>query len=272
MTNPNTLEDWKLRCERLEQQLSERNDAIAYLQRVSSDTATRSLRRSLDLIAMIAERDRFVSEVERLLVEKGRLVDQLSALNTQLTSMVNTDALTGANNRRRIVDVLEEEIRRHQRYRTMVSAILFDIDHFKLFNDNYGHAVGDEVLVHVSSLVRRNIRSVDSFGRYGGEEFLIVLPETGLENGRIVAQKLRAIIRDTPLDARKHELRVTASFGVVELLGVDTLESMIKRADFAMYESKSHGRDRVTMATLRLSSAPSSPEDSSSSRIKCIAG
>jgi diguanylate cyclase (GGDEF)-like protein len=243
---------------------------VAYLREVSSETAKRSLRRSNDLIAMVEERNRAMAEIERLLDEKQHLIEQLSTVNAQLSLMANTDPLTGICNRRRTIEVLSSEISRYQRYGSKVSVLLFDIDNFKLFNDTHGHQVGDNVLKHVSSLVSRHIRSADTFGRYGGEEFVIVLPETDLESGTIVAQKLRNLIRHAPLETRRHDLRVTASFGVTECLEVDTVETVLKRVDHAMYEAKAQGRDRVMMAILRLSSSPASPEASSSSLIECI--
>jgi diguanylate cyclase (GGDEF)-like protein len=249
MSATNPTDEWKRRCEELERLLQARDDAIAYFQRVSSETAQRSLRRSNDLVIIIEERNRAVADAEGLLLEKQRLIEQLRVLNGQLAAMANTDPLTGVCNRRRVVELLESEIRRQRRYESKISVVLFDIDHFKAFNDTHGHLIGDEVLKHTCHLVRRNIRGTDTLGRYGGEEFLLLLPETQIENAVNVARKLCNIIRETPLTAEHRKLCVTASFGVTNCSTSDTVETILNRADQAMYAAKMHGRDCI-MTTL----------------------
>ena len=124
-----------------------------------------------------------------------------------------------------------------------MSLILLDIDFFKSVNDEYGHQVGDEVLKEVSSIIMENVREHDTSVRWGGEEFLMLLPETDLEGAKIVAEKIRNTICNKKLT--KNDLNVTASFGVAIMNNKDTEESFIARTDEALYEAKESGRNKV---------------------------
>ncbi len=123
-----------------------------------------------------------------------------------------------------------------------LSIIIFDIDHFKKINDTYGHLVGDTVLQQVSEVVRSNIRESEYFVRWGGEEFIILLPGTGLQGAQMVAEKIRRAIEAKEFDTVG---KVTCSFGVTQLLSDDTISSFIERADEALYEAKHGGRNQV---------------------------
>jgi diguanylate cyclase (GGDEF)-like protein len=120
---------------------------------------------------------------------------------------------------------------------------MLDIDHFKDFNDNYGHPVGDIVLIGLSDLISRSIRSGDLFARWGGEEFVLLLPDSNLESAHNAADKLRLLVSDT--DLAKVPSRVTVSIGVIQLAEDDTLKSIMERVDHALYEAKEGGRNRV---------------------------
>ena len=153
-----------------------------------------------------------------------------------------TDRLTGLPNRLKLDETFEHEIERAIRYPHALSIIIFDIDHFKQVNDTHGHQVGDAVLVAMSGLVRSHIRNIDMLGRWGGEEFLIICPETGMEGARKLAENLRAAIAacDFPTVGQK-----TASFGVTEMGVGDGEDDMVRRADDALYRAKEGGRNRV---------------------------
>jgi diguanylate cyclase (GGDEF)-like protein len=122
---------------------------------------------------------------------------------------------------------------------------MFDIDFFKHINDSFGHDVGDKVLKAVAKMVSENIRNTDIFARYGGEEFIIIAPETTKEDAKILAEKLRSLIRNLHFE---EGINVTCSFGVASLEKHDTKETLLKRADEALYEAKKTGRNKVVVA------------------------
>ena len=159
-----------------------------------------------------------------------------------LLSQARTDRLTGINNRGHAEESLVKEIERSQRYRNPLSVILFDIDHFKSFNDTYGHDVGDLVLQEVARLAGNAIRATDVIGRWGGEEFLIILSETGVENAMIVAENVRKTVESARFDFAQS---VTISAGVSEFARRDTPQTLVKRADDALYTAKETGRNRI---------------------------
>ena len=183
----------------------------------------------------------------------GSLLARVKILADRLEAMASTDVLTGVMNRRAVTTLLHAEMERSRRYASHISIILFDIDHFKRVNDSHGHAVGDEILCEIASLADSVSRSTDAVGRWGGEEFLLVLPETQLEDASLFAERLRGTIAEW--SSPTCELNVTCSFGVAEFVAkVDDFESLVTRADEAMYEAKETGRDRVI--TSRVSAAP----------------
>ena len=167
---------------------------------------------------------------------------ELGEKNDQLYKMAITDQLTGLNNRSRLDQVLFSEIERASRYDVKFSVILFDLDFFKNINDNYGHQVGDEVLEKISELVINNIRASDIAGRWGGEEFMIICPETDSESCVMLAEKIRKVMNDERIN---DNLKVTASFGVTEFTQGDDSRMLVKRVDDALYSAKKSGRNRT---------------------------
>lgn len=155
-----------------------------------------------------------------------------------------TDALTGLLNRRGLFRAFDAEAERARRYGHPLAVILFDLDHFKQINDRLGHAVGDRVLRTVGEEVRRCLRPADVLGRWGGEEFVVVLPETALSGAVEVAERLRYLVSGLRSDAGP----LTASFGVAQYASADNLGELIRRADRALYEAKRAGRNRVVAA------------------------
>lgn len=160
----------------------------------------------------------------------------------ELRRLAATDKLTGAYNRTKCHEILEREIERVKRHNQPLSIIIFDIDRFKKVNDRYGHSAGDYVLKTVADIVRESIRKIDYFVRWGGEEFMIISSETNLKEGSALAERIREIIESSTF---KDVGKVTVSFGVTEFRANDTEDSLIKRADDAMYEAKKKGRNRV---------------------------
>jgi diguanylate cyclase (GGDEF)-like protein/PAS domain S-box-containing protein len=171
-------------------------------------------------------------------LENARLFEE-----TQIQAI--TDPLTGIYNRRGLFQFGESEFNRARRFRRPFSAMMFDIDRFKRVNDHHGHAVGDQILHQLALRVRKSSRGIDLFGRYGGEEFTMLLPETGIVSAQRAAERLRTSIMDQPFDTDAGSLRITVSIGVAEMQKQDTLQSLIERADAALYRAKGAGRNRV---------------------------
>ena len=159
-----------------------------------------------------------------------------------------TDELTGLVNRRRFLDALRTEITKGQRLGARLSVVLADLDDFKLVNDGFGHHAGDEVLLEFADLLREHGRDIDVAARLGGEEFAVLLPETGLEGARAVAERLRQSLADRHIRLGEREVTVTASFGVAELQEGQSVDALLQAADSALYRAKEKGKNRVEVA------------------------
>lgn len=185
---------------------------------------------------------RWSSRVKERFTEVEELAQALNEKNVVLTQMATKDALTGLTNRYLFEELFDKELARSRRYGRALSLVITDIDHFKSVNDTYGHNVGDNVLKELAALVEANIRKADTFARWGGEEFVLMLPDTTQEQAEIVAEKLRSRIET---HAFEDISKATCSFGVVLVSPEDTLAGSIEKADRALYEAKAQGRNRV---------------------------
>lgn len=175
------------------------------------------------------------------------LQDQLRQRNAELDRVGRTDALTGLYNRRHLDEVLAREHGDARRHRDALCVLLFDLDHFKQVNDGYGHAAGDLVLRAFADRVSAEIRLGDTAGRWGGEEFLVILPRTDLDGGLDVAERIRLATRGEPVTAGVHEIAMTVSGGCALGPG-DSSETLVHLADTCMYRAKAGGRDQVIAA------------------------
>lgn len=182
------------------------------------------------------------STLELLTKELSLLVKTLF-LSEETRHLANNDGLTGLQNRRRTTERLEVEIARSRRYGVPLSVALCDVDHFKSVNDRFGHNTGDQVLVQVGRALQNTLREVDLVGRWGGEEFLIILPDTDVTGARVVGERLRAGIEALPSFSAGPE-RVTASVGMAIFDASDSTAGFIDRADQALYKAKKGGRNR----------------------------
>ncbi|HXE59274.1 MAG TPA: diguanylate cyclase [Gemmatimonadaceae bacterium] len=182
-------------------------------------------------------------------IRRAQMIESTRADKARFEVLALTDPLTQTHNRRALVDRLTSEVERARRYALHLSVLMVDLDRFKVINDSYGHVVGDEVLRGVSRVLQREARAVDIVARFGGEEFVVVLPETGEEGAVALAERIRARVEETPpvTGGEYGWLRVTVSIGVATVPSprVNSPEELIAVADEALYRAKAQGRNRV---------------------------
>ncbi len=171
---------------------------------------------------------------------------ELEKANDSLEILSQTDGLTGLFNRIHWESCLQAEYKRWTRTHTTASLVMLDIDHFKKINDGYGHMVGDEVIRHISGLIKQHARETDTAGRYGGEEFTILLPDTNLKNAYVFAERLRKAVESSMVKYNDIELNYTISLGIAEVNeSFASYEAWIECADAALYQAKEGGRNQV---------------------------
>lgn len=188
------------------------------------------------------------AELARWLVSQAAIALENAELHHVVQRQATTDELTGLTNRRRFVEALEGEIERAERFGGALTLVLADIDDFKRINDRFGHHVGDEALRRFARLLTAELREIDVAGRLGGEEFAVLLPETDLEGGLIVAGRIRQAVAESELIVSEAvHVRLTASLGVATYAG-DPADVLLQRADAALYRAKADGKNRVAAA------------------------
>ena len=201
-----------------------------------------------DYLVRPLDRNELLARV-RTQVRRKRYQERLRQNYEDSLSMALTDSLTGLFNRRYLNAHLSRIIGRIAETHKPVAAILFDVDFFKHTNDNYGHAVGDEVLKELANRVSRNLRNFDMIARIGGEEFVIIMPDASVEAAAMVAERLRQTIAEKPFQIthpKKDRISITISLGVAATENADEQsDSLIKRADDCLYDAKKRGRNRV---------------------------
>lgn len=160
-----------------------------------------------------------------------------------------TDALTGIYNRRHILEELEKEIERAARYSRVVSGMMVDIDNFKLINNNYGHVIGDRVLITFAKILKVSVRKIDIVGRYGGDEFLIILPESDLKIATLVAERIRKVLKTYEWNVLSELGPVTGSFGLFSFHDIKKVDKIafIEKVDAALLAAKNAGKDRIVI-------------------------
>ncbi len=177
---------------------------------------------------------------------------KLKNANVELDNLARIDPLTGLSNRRDIIEKMEFEKKRYEHNHKNFSIILGDIDYFKKINDTQGHDCGDSVLVSISELFKNIIREKDIASRWGGEEFLIFLPETDIEAGKRIAERIKDQIESMDIEYENDSLHVTMSFGVSQYDETTSLNDCIKNADAGLYFAKTHGRNQVNIKKMNL--------------------
>ncbi len=185
-------------------------------------------------------------------VRSIKLQQELLETRNQLKIEACHDYLTGILNRRAAMDSFRQELERNQRNPKMLAVALFDLDHFKKVNDTYGHLVGDEVLCETTKRVTSTLRPYDIFGRYGGEEFLLVFPESDSNNALALCQRVRSLICNEKMDTTSGGVSVSLSIGLCVFAGKGryTIEQLVQMADDALYKAKEAGRNCVEMVTV----------------------
>jgi len=180
----------------------------------------------------------------------AREIAERRGLERELRRMANTDELTGALNRRRFLELTETEIERSNRYKRHLAVLMLDLDHFKSINDRFGHAAGDDALRHFTQICMANLRDMDVFARFGGEEFAALLPETPIDGARAVADRLRQAVEKADFRHNDAVVSLTVSIGVAEREAEDQATlAILTRADRALYAAKAAGRNRVALNT-----------------------
>jgi diguanylate cyclase (GGDEF)-like protein len=174
--------------------------------------------------------------------------NELKAAQARIEALAQVDELTGLNNRRSIMGMLNDEMARAQRSGAHCSVAIIDLDLFKRINDGLGHPVGDEVLRRFAHALTENLRAIDKIGRYGGEEFLLILPDCTKDQALLALDRLRRTVADLDWTSISDSLRVTMSAGVTQVGAYETTEEILSRADKALYRAKDAGRNRVLMA------------------------
>jgi len=202
----------------------------------------------------IRELDRLIdssTEIQRARLYLSQMNEELEQKNHQLEILATTDRLTGLLNRHKLDQIIEYELRRARRYEAHFSLALIDIDHFKQVNDTYGHQVGDSILAGISSIMKRRVRSSDIVGRWGGEEFIILLPNTPLQQATIVLDELREQLSRSNFEPVKS---VTISIGLAHSSTYSCEDDILTAADNALYHAKNNGRNRIKTAPEQQSS------------------
>lgn len=194
-------------------------------------------------MAVLKDQNEQLRHAQECLEQANHNLEQKVKQRTEsLQHLANTDQLTQVKNRRAILDSLETEFKRMERHPNNLSLLMLDIDHFKAVNDEYGHLEGDKVLVNVAQIITKTCRQTDAVGRYGGEEFLIMLPETSVQDAKELAERIRIAIKECET---KSESPLTCSIGVSSLTKGKTILDLIKNADDRVYKAKDLGRNQV---------------------------
>ena len=217
-----------------------------------AENERRLLNEIFEVVRIAQENEDKYRELEERMISLQRENLDLTVKNRVLNEVSSRDTLTGLYNRWYVIEKIDSEINRALRHGSPMALLMLDIDHFKSVNDTYGHTVGDQVLQWVGKTLKESCRVYDVPGRYGGEEFCVVLPETRAGNTGVVAERIRQRLSTTPMIIGDEAISVTASFGIAGIdctpeEGILSPAALIDRADRALYTAKHNGRNRVEL-------------------------
>ena len=235
----NDLGAYRNRINALAERIRGTNDISAIIEMLNQAlTETRRLR----------SKDSELAAAQRKVEEATRSIETMRNELEQVKSMLHQDPLTGTLNRRGIDEAFRQEASRCDRHDVRLCVAIIDLDNFKSINDTLGHQSGDNVLVHVAEVVRATLRPTDRIGRFGGEEFLLLLPETALKESAAVLARIKRELAQKPLIEKALPLKITFSGGIAERTEHEPLDALLARADAALYQAKRAGKNRVTLA------------------------
>jgi diguanylate cyclase len=244
------VEDVSSKTETLVHNLGERNTELR--QTVQTLTTSREKSEILRLLSAVVSQSGMIQSTvtssHKELVEAKQSMQRMEEELAETRSLLHEDALTGARNRRGMDESLAREAARAKRAQTKLTVSMVDLDYFKKVNDTYGHDAGDKLLVHLSTLIKTMLREADTLVRYGGEEFLMILPETDVRGGQLVMGRLQQMLAKMPLVYEGKEIPVTFSAGLAQLRDDENGHALVLRADAALYAAKHAGRNRVMLA------------------------
>ena len=207
-------------------------------------------------LADLRQKEEILLELRNTVNHHNSTMEALLESEAHFKYLANHDALTGVLNRRSFMEITAAQLKSAARNGIDCCLVMMDIDHFKLFNDTYGHTAGDEALRHIVGVVSEGLRKDDFLGRYGGEEFILFFYDSDEKTGMAIAERLRAALEDSPVRLDRQEVRITSSFGIVhvsssireiETGGKDYVQSILNNADLALYEAKRTGRNKVVL-------------------------
>ncbi|MDD3055513.1 MAG: diguanylate cyclase [Aliarcobacter sp.] len=225
------------------EQINKQESWIKYIKELHEIDRIVKIKDSLDEEKIFAINVDYYENKEDYYVFSLTDITKLKEKSNLFEYQASHDKLTGLFNRNKFDEVYSKELKRSKRYNNELSMIIFDIDNFKMVNDNYGHQIGDDVLKEIAKIILKNVREQDVNVRWGGEEFLILLPQTNLIGAVTVASKIRIAIKEHLFTTEI--LKITASFGVSQLLSEDSETTFISRSDILLYEAKKTGKDKV---------------------------
>ena len=187
-------------------------------------------------------------QLEKIARISDRYQSMMRDLNEALKDASTKDALTGIGNRRMLMEHLKAETARADRLEHALTVVLVDVDRFKAVNDAYGHEAGDKVLMRIANAIRDGVRDYDLCGRWGGEEFMIIMPEAAADDGAHVVERMRLAIAEIEMIADGEPVRISASFGIAQRRRGEHISDTINRADAALFDAKRNGRNRYEVA------------------------
>ena len=197
----------------------------------------------LDFLYQLSKKDR--AKVAEVFNQKNKIADARGEGIKNMAEKVLIDGLTGIDNRKSFDKKIKEEVARAERYKIPLSLIFADIDFFKKVNDTFGHPAADEVLKKFAAVLKKGVRKIDFPARFGGDEFVVILPETDLAGAVAAAEKLRAAVEKMEIKFKNQEIKITASFGAAEKIAGEGENDLVARADAQLYSAKKQGRDCV---------------------------
>lgn len=193
-------------------------------------------------------REDALAAAQRKVADAERSIEAMRNELEQVKAMLHQDPLTGTLNRRGIDDAFRQEASRCDRHGGRLCVVLIDIDNFKLLNDTLGHPAGDRALIHIANIVQNTLRPTDRVGRFGGEEFMLLLPDTRLSQSSAVMARIKRELASRPLEENNTRITITFSGGIAQRGEQETLDQIIARADAALYQAKAAGKNRVVLA------------------------